>query len=155
MPQLSRMEGGWHRKALALDSLLWTNDSGWRPPPAQVPLRWHASQGDTFSFLSKRMQTAEGTGIHNQRTYFWSLRSALFVGDWVEPALRPSASSPCGFGGIGRKQMAPLTSGSFGYWRPRWQALTLLFPQKKQKGLKCGRCCSLDWGCEAERQTQS
>lgn len=63
-----------------------------------------------------------------------------------------NASSPCGFGGVGEKQMAPSTSGSFGCWRPRQLALIVLCPQMKQNDL---RCCFHDWDCEAETVTQS
>lgn len=106
---LSREDMGGHVRAQALDSPLWS------PPPAQVPLRSHTSQGDTFSFPSRRTQAADGTETHSQRIYFWFLSSGRSVGGWVESAPRPSASSPCGFGGTGKKWMAPSTSWSFGY----------------------------------------
>lgn len=119
MAPQSRQAGGRHVKAQALGSPLWTDEPCWSPPPAQVPLRLHTSQGDTSSFLSRRMQAADGTETRSQRICFWARRSARFAGGWVGPAQRPSASSPCGFGGTGKKWMAPLASESFGYWRPR------------------------------------
>lgn len=142
-------------RAQVLDSPLWTHDSCWAPPPAQVLPRLHTSQGDTSSFLSRWMQAADGTGTHSQKIYSWALRSARFAGGWVGSAQRLSASSPCGFVGTGKKWMAPLTSESFGYWTPRERTRILLFLQRKQTGLKCGRHCSLGWGCEAGRQTRS
>lgn len=155
MALLGRQVVGWHAKAQALDSPLWAGDSCWCPPPPQVPPRLHTSQEDTSSFPSRRMQAADETVTHSQRICFWALRSARFVGGWLGSAQRPSASSPCGFGGTGKKWMAPLTSESFGYWKPRERTRILPFLQRKQTGLTCGRHCCLGWGCEAERQTRS